>query len=396
MISVGTATNAGVEIIFTGNTVLFKHEGTVIMTGQRSGKELYHLNITVNDQTTAAVAKQKTPFSIVHQRFAHLNCRAIQRMAEKNVVDGLDLQDSKTPSDPCNGCIYGKMHRTPFPKGRTRATRPDQIIHSDVGGPFRIPSICGGRYYVIFKDDFSGYSEGFIMKNKSEVKELFVKFCAATKRQTGRLVGTLRTDMGKEYEKQWFTDYLEKEGILHETTASYTPQQNGVAERANRTLMEAERSIMFNNPESSLNKQKKSLLELWGPFLLASIYVRNRSMTNTEDATPYQKYFDKIPKVDHLRVIGCRSMVHVPTALRHKLQPKAEECWFIGYCKTTKAWMFWNDKTRKTIVSRDAEFFEKEIYCGNTDEQQSSTTLEFAEPIEIVTTILVIYFLNIT
>lgn len=70
--------------------------------------------------------------------------------------------------------------------------------------------------------------------------------------------------------------------------------------------MEAERSIMFNNPESSLNKQKKSLLEQWGPFLLASIYVGNRSMTNTEDATPYQKYFDKIPKVDHLRVIGCR------------------------------------------------------------------------------------------
>jgi len=55
--------------------------------------------------------------------------------------------------------------------------------------------------------------------------------------------------------------------------------------------------------------------------------------------------------------------------------------------------MFWNDKTRKTIVSRDAEFFEKEIYCGNTDEQQSSTTLEFAEPIEIVTTILVICLL---
>ena len=296
----------GVEMVFTGNTVLFKHEGTVIMTGKRSGKELYHLNITVNDRTAAAVAKPKIPFSIVHQRFADLNCRAIQRMAERNVVDRLNLQDSKTPSDPCNGCIYGKMHHTPFPKGRTRATRPDKIIHSDVGGPFRIPSICGGRYYVIFQDDFSGYSEGFIIKHKSEVQELFLKFCAATKRQNCRQVGTLRTDMGKEIEEQWFTEYLAKEGILHETTASYTPQQNGMAERANRTLMEAERSIMFNNPESSLNKQKKSLLELRGPFLLAPIYVCNRSMTNTEEATPYQKYFDKIPKVNHLRVIGCR------------------------------------------------------------------------------------------
>lgn len=81
------------------------------MTGQRSGRELYHLNVTVkdnNDQTIAAVERKKVLLSIIHQTFSHLNCRAIRRMAEKNVVDGLDLQDSKTPPDTCNGCIYGK------------------------------------------------------------------------------------------------------------------------------------------------------------------------------------------------------------------------------------------------------------------------------------------------
>jgi len=80
------------------------------MTGQGSRKELYHLNINVThnkDLTTADVAKKKAPLSIVYQRIAHLNCRAIRRMTEKNIVDGLDLQDSKTPPDPCNGCIYG-------------------------------------------------------------------------------------------------------------------------------------------------------------------------------------------------------------------------------------------------------------------------------------------------
>lgn len=84
-------------------------------------------------------------------------------------------------------------------------------------------------------------------------------------------------------------------------------------------------------------------------------------MTNSEDATPYQKYFDKVPIVDHLRVIGCRSMVHIPIALRHKLQPKAEQCWFIGYRKNLKDCLFWNDETRKPIASRDAEFFENKI-----------------------------------
>lgn len=115
------------------------------------------------------------------------------------------------------------MHRTPFPLGWTRASLPDQVIHSDVGGPFRTLSICRGRYYVIFKDDFSGYSESVIIKHKSEVKKLFVKFCAATTRKTGRQVEILRMDMGKEYEGQWLENYLAKEGMKHETTASYTP-----------------------------------------------------------------------------------------------------------------------------------------------------------------------------
>lgn len=152
--------------------------------------------------------------------------------------------------------------------------------------------------------------------------------------------------------------------------------------------MEAERSIMFNNPKSELNKQRTSLLELWGPFLIAAIYVRNRSMTNTEDSTPYEKYCGKAPKVDHLRVPGCRAAVHVPDALRHKLQPKAVDCWFIGYAETQKTWLFWDENTRKVISSRDATFFESEIYRGRVDEKPSSPTLDFAEPILIVTELL--------
>lgn len=390
LISIGTAAKAGAKILFSESEVEFKLNGRVILTGLKSAKGLYHLNMTIdgNDSTAAAVAKKHVSLSIIHQRFAHLNCRAIRRMHRLKTVEGLDLDDPTATPDPCNGCIYGKTHRTPFQKGRTRATRPDQIIHSDVGGPFRICSICGGGYYVIFKNDFSGFSVGHIIKHKSEVKDLFVKFCASTKRQNGRQVEILRTDMGKEYEGKWFDEWLAKEGIKHETTASYTPQQNGVAERANRTFMEAERSIMFNNPKSELNKQRKSLLELWGPFLIASIYVRNRSMTNSEELTPYEKYFDKVPKVDHLRVPGCRAIVYVPSAHRHKLEPKAVDCWFIGYAETQKTWLFWNEDTRKVISSRDATFFENQIYTGRSDEKTSKERLEFAEPILIVTELL--------
>ena len=147
---------------------------------------------------------------------------------------------------------------------------------------------------------------------------------------------------------------------------------------------------MFNNLKSKLNKQRRSLLELWGPFLIAFIYFKNRSMINSEELTPYQKYFDKVTKVDHLRVPGCRAIVYVPSALRHKLEPKAVDCWLIGYGETEKTWLFWNEDARKVISSRDATLFENQIYTGRTDDKPSKERLEFAEPILIVNELLVI------
>ena len=103
------------------------------------------------------------------------------------------------------------------------------LVQTRSSGPMTVdlsefPPSGGGCYYVIFKDDFLSFSAGHIIKHKSEVKDLFVKFCASTMRQCE----ILRNDMGKEYEATWFNDYLTKEGIKHETTASHTPQQNGV------------------------------------------------------------------------------------------------------------------------------------------------------------------------
>jgi hypothetical protein len=110
LVSILTATDSGAKILFSGNHAVFKLHGKVIMTGQRSGKGLYLLNIRIIDNTgstLAAVAKKKVSLSTVHQRFAHLNCRAIRRMVKKRAVEGLDelLDDSKA-DDPCNGCIY--------------------------------------------------------------------------------------------------------------------------------------------------------------------------------------------------------------------------------------------------------------------------------------------------
>lgn len=146
LISIGTATDAGAEILCTGNKTVFKMHGKVVMSGQRSGKDIDHLNIRIdnnNGLTFATAEKKKISLSIIHQRFAHLNCRSIKRMAENKAAEGLDSEDSEATLYPCNGSIYWKIHRDPFPKGRTRATRPNKIIQSDVGGLLELsPSVA--------------------------------------------------------------------------------------------------------------------------------------------------------------------------------------------------------------------------------------------------------------
>lgn len=128
LISIRTATDAGAEILFTSNKVVFKMHAKVIITGESSRKDLYHLNITIDNYTGLTAAKKRISLSIIHQRFSHLNCRSIKRMADKKAAGGLNFEYSEATLDQCNSCIYGKMHLTGFPKALALALEQhDQI-----------------------------------------------------------------------------------------------------------------------------------------------------------------------------------------------------------------------------------------------------------------------------
>jgi hypothetical protein len=146
------------------------------------------------------------------------------------------------------------------------------------------------------------------MKRKNEVGDHCIAFAAMLKTQTGKDVKILRTDQGTEYAGEKFNQWVTQSGIIHQTTVRYTPQQNGISERANRTLMDGVRSIMYTNDSNNqlIHNTRKSLMELWGEFLLATVYIRNRTVTAQTDSTPFEKFFNKKPSVAHLRILGCR------------------------------------------------------------------------------------------
>ena len=286
LVSIATITDAGVKVLFSESQVTFSRQGRIEMFGQRMRKTLYLLSITAmpsrahgEPEEVGLVAKSTASLTTWHNRLAHLNYASVIKMSPGNAVKGMDvLGPLDTPSTSCEGCIMGKMHRLSFKTGRTRAAEIGGLIHSDVCGPMQVATPGGSRFFVSFKDDFSGWCVITMLKNKSDVPEAFMKFSTLVEAETGMKVKVLRSDNGGEYLSAEFTEWLLKSGVRHETSAPYTPQQNGVAERLNRIIMEAVRCQI---------QAKGVPTYLWGEAVNCTVHVQNRSTTSSRNTTPY-------------------------------------------------------------------------------------------------------------
>ena len=159
-------------------------------------------------------------------------------------MQGIDIE-IMTELSFCEGSLAGKMCRKPFPTvGEIRSTRKLQLVHSDVCGPMQTQSIGGAKYFVTFIDDYPRCCAVYFMKHESEVFDKFKEFEVTTTNAAGRAKGPLRTDNGGEYLSSAFQNYLKEKGTRHELTVPHSPQQNGVSERMNRTLVESASSMI--------------------------------------------------------------------------------------------------------------------------------------------------------
>ena len=201
------------------------------------------------------------------------------------------------------------MHCNPFkPVGEIRSTGKLQLIHSDVCGPMSTESIGGKKYFVTFTDDYSRCCLVYFMKHKSEMLEKFNNFEAAIASSEER-IRKLQTDNGGEYISKEFEAYLKSKRIFHEMSVPHSPEQNGVAERMNRTLVESARSTLSRAGLSN---------RYWAEAVATAAYIRNCTPTAAfkEDQTPYERWYGKRPNVSHLKVFGCMALAHIPDAQR--------------------------------------------------------------------------------
>ena len=199
----------------------------------------------------------------------------------------------------------------------------------------------------------------YFLKRKSDVFEKFKEFEAIVTNECGQNIGTLPTDNGGEYLSNEFQTFLKSKGIRHELTIPHTPEQNGVAERMNRTLIDSARAMVVHAGLSN---------SYWVEAVATAAKLRNRASTFAlqGDTTPYQKWFERKPDVGHLRMFGCVAYAHIPNCERQKLDTKAKKLRFVDYCKNSKGYRLFDEETGK-VLKRDVIFNETDFVLNNSE-----------------------------
>ncbi|KAG7546288.1 Zinc finger CCHC-type [Arabidopsis suecica] len=242
--------------------------------------------------------------------------------------------------------------RQTFPKATSyRASHLLELIHGDLCGPITPSTAAQNKYIFVLIDDYSRYMWSLLLKEKSEAFERFKKFKALVEQETGFKIGTLRTDRGGEFTSQEFQSFCDVSGIQRHLTAPYSPQQNEVVERRNRTLLEMTRSIL---------KHMKVPNYLWGEAVRHATYLINRVGTRTLiTQTPYEAFKGKKPNISHLRVFGCTCYAKTDSQHLKKLDDRSKALVHLGTEPGSKAYRLLDPTKRRIVVSRDVVFDEK-------------------------------------
>lgn len=353
IISLGQLAETGDEILMKGSFLWVRDKtGRLLMKVKRSPNRLYKIILNEAKPKCLLGSSEETSW-LWHARLGHVNFQSLKRMAEKKIV--LGLPNMEQPVQLCKGCIDGKHSRNPFPTHTFyRAKARLELIHADLCGPITPSTPSGNRYFLLLVDDFSRVMWLYLLKDKDEALGVFRKFRLLVENETGEKMKVLRTDRGGEFFSKQFEAYCDESGLRHHFTAPYSPQQNGVVERRNRTVVEMIRSML-----SSMEIPKV----LWGEAARHATYILNRVTTKAlGDKTPYEVWSGRKPNLEHVRAFGCLAHAKLMRGNLQKLDNRSEVLVHLGMEAGSKAYRLLDPNTGRIRVSRDVYFEENKVW----------------------------------
>ncbi|CAI7868079.1 unnamed protein product [Closterium sp. NIES-53] len=328
-----------------------------------------HGEVLAGVDATAAWAKASSgngdaDWETWHERLCHINIPMLQKLVKDGSLKGLEVKGAAKEIGSCPTCLETKFTKFPFSSGTGPAKAPLALVHMDVVGSTRAPSLSGSRYFLTIVDDHTHVVWVYPLKTKGEVAAaVFKEWMPRAQRESRHKVKVIRTDNRGEFIGADFESVLKKKGIQHQLTVPYNPQQNGVAERFNRTLQEGARTLLGRAglPDP-----------FWVTALRQVALVKNRVLATVGDKqwVPYTKWYGSAPAVNMLRAYGCMVVFHVPKEKRGKLEASGRWGVHLGLAKDHKGWLIWDLTRQQLTVSRDVKFLESLYYKEWKQQQQ--------------------------
>ncbi|KAJ9542881.1 hypothetical protein OSB04_029387 [Centaurea solstitialis] len=351
LFSIGKFCDKDLEVNFNKRRCAVRTEwGRELLVGTRK-TNLYTIKLRhmlAKKSQCLITQKSSHQFLLWHRRLSHLNYRYLDRLVKERLVSGIPMIKFE-PDQLCSGCAQGKMKRASHPpKPEQGSKSPLSLIHMDLCGPMKTVSLAGRKYVLVIVDDYSRYTWTRFLKTKDETSNLIINFIKAVQVQLKLPVQTVRSDNGTEFKNQVLKGFYNSLGITQTFSAARTPEQNGVVERRNRTLVEAARSMLA---QSQLPQY------LWAEAVNTACYTQNRSIIHRRfGKTPYHVLFGRIPNIDYFKVFGCPCFVLNETENRGKFSPKSDEMIFVGYSDCSIAYRVFNKKSRVVYESVNVKF----------------------------------------
>nr|GEZ20406.1 retrovirus-related Pol polyprotein from transposon TNT 1-94 [Tanacetum cinerariifolium] len=338
LFSVGQFYDSDLEVAFRRNTCFVRNlEGVDLLKGNRT-TNLYAINLlemAFASPICLMARATSTKSWLWHQRLSHLNFDTINDLAKNDLGTGL---------------LKFKYHKEHlcllFPNSRQRL----HLLHMDLCGPMGIASINGKRYILVIVDDYSRYTWVQFLRSKDEAPEVIKTFLKRITVLLQSPVIIIRTENGTEFKNQVLKEYFDSVGISHQVSSVRTPQQNGVVEQRNRTLVEAARTMLIFS---------RAPLFLWDEAIATACFTQNRSIIHCRfNKAPYELINGRKPDIAFLHVFSALCYPKNDRKDIRKLGAKGDIGFFIGYSADSCAYRVYNQRTKKIMEIMNVKFDE--------------------------------------